>query len=369
MAGILDDRPNMPGFNMLGLLLGGRGYAANYFGMRDQAAMQENERQQRERFAQGLLASPQLAAANANPLDRNAQFGLWGQFYGQPGGNVQLGNSLLDTSIRSIYGREASVFDQAQYEKRLNLSAESELKVDQIKRDRDVAAKKAALSTLFAPGESGQPGIIEQANRNAAFDTAYPGQRNNRDVVPTAGGLAYRPSPGSEDYRKMFGEIQSGQNMMSGLTNLNDMLNNGTGSKGDWEAEKTAMLFEVKKLEELGALDQGAVDTVDKLVPGWNDNWSANPQNWGAQKEKLRVALQRYGVKLAQAQDRWAVPVDFVPNRAASVQAPGTPTKPMPSGPASATRDALQRKVDSTPPQQSRRTGNVWDTPAGGRGY
>lgn len=336
MAGIFsDDENGAPGLSILGMLLGGRGYAAQHFAMRDQAQLDEAKRGQRQAFAQGLLGSDELKNANANPLDRNAQFGLWGKFYGDKGGDVNLGNSLLDKSISAIYGREADVFKDELWMKQLKLSEDSTLRVDQIKRDRDAQGRKDALNLLFAPGETGQAGIIEQANRNYAFDTAFPNQRGaGMDVVPGANGLAFRPAPGTDDYRKMFGEVQSNQNVVSGMSNLYDMVKNNTGDKAQYEAERAALLLEVKKAEQLGSLDQGTLDFYSELVPAYNSNWSVNPQNWGAQQEKLRVQLERAKVKLGQTMDRWTIPANMVPNRASAVVPTGTPTKPMPSGPA-----------------------------------
>lgn len=333
MAGAMSDE--MPGFNILGLLLGGRGYAANYFAQKDNLAIRRAEEGRRGAFAQGLLASPELANANANPYDRNAQFGLWAQMYGNPGGSPELGNALLDKSLSAIYGREDQTFKDELWKKQLNLSAESELRVDQIKRDRDAQAKKDVLGMLFAPGESGQPGIVQQAQRNMAAKAAGLNVPDGMDVIPNAqGGLSYRPAPGSENWRKMFGEVQANQNIIAGLTNLQDMLVNGTGSKGDWDAEKAALTLGVKNAENLGALDQGALDFIESMIPGYNSNWSANPQNWGGAKEKLRVAIARYQSKLMQVQDKWLIPADMVTNRADDVLAPSAPSKPMPSGPA-----------------------------------
>lgn len=336
MAGIFsDDESGVPGFNLLGMLLGGRGYAAQHFALRDQAAMQEQQRKDRQGFAEGLLGSEELRRANANPLDRGAQFGLWGKFYGEKGGDVQIGNRLLDQAIGAAYGREADIFKDQLWMKQLGMSEESQLKVDQIKRDRDAKAKADALGLLFGQGESGQPRLLEQANRNAAFDTAYPGQRpNGMNVVPGANGLAFQPDPMSENGRKMMSEVQSGQNVVSGLTNLYDMVKNNTGDKATYDAEKAALLLEVKKAEQLGSLDQGTLDFFQEMVPGYNSNWSANPQTWGSQQEKLRVQLERSKIKLAQTMDRWSIPANAVPNRAASLVAPSTPTKPMPTGPA-----------------------------------
>lgn len=336
MAGIFsDDENGVPGFNLLGMLLGGRGYAAQHFAMRDQAALEENKREARQAFATGLLGSKELADANANPLDRTKQFGLWGKFYGERGGDVQLGNSLLDKSISAIYGHEADVFKDELWKKQLQLSAESELKVDQIKRDREAAGKVNALKYLFGTGESGNMALVEQASRNQAFDTAFPNQRpNDMNVVPGANGLVMQPNPMSENGRKMMAEVQSGQNVVSGLTNLYDMVKNNTGDKATYEAERAALLMEVKKAEQLGSLDQGTLDFYTELVPAYNSNWSVNPQNWGAQQEKLRVQLERAKIKAAQTLDRWSIPADAVPNRANALVAPSTPTKPMPTGPA-----------------------------------
>jgi hypothetical protein len=383
MPGILSDDPNsgMPGFNILGMILGGRGYAANYFGQRDQAQMDEFKRGEREKFSTGLLASEGYKNAINNPYDRDAQFrGIWAPFYSNRGGDVNMGNQLLDNSMKAIYGREKSVFDEEIWKKNLNLSAESELMVDQTKRDRDAEGKRKAFEGIFAPSETGEPGLITQAKRNSAFDIAFPNQRGTNDVVPGPNGIMnYRPGVGTEGFREMVGTVQSGQNVISGLSNLDDMLKNSTGNKSAWDAEKAMLTTEVKKLESLGALDEGTTKFIDQMVPGYNDAWSLNPQaaGTGAMREKLRVVTERYKAKLAQVGDRYLIPVDQVPNRANAVKAPGSPTKPMPSGPAlippspqraPASRDSRPKPAAIQPPGLLESPGGrQYDPKTGGR--
>ena len=189
------------------------------------------------------------------------------------------------------------------------------------------------------------------------------------DVVPGANGLTYRPNIMTENGRKMMSEVQSNQNVVSGISNLYDMVKNNTGDRASYDAERAALLMEVKKAEQLGSLDQGTLDFYTELIPAYNSNWSANPQNWGSQQEKLRVQLERAKVKAAQTLDRWSIPASMVPNRASAVVAPSTPTKPMPTGPAVIPKTPERGRTPGAAVGSMVNSGKPMATGGGGGGY
>src|SRR5262245_9656198 len=101
---------DMPGFSWLGLLLGGRGYAAQYYGLRDRVAVQQpvdrQLQQERAMAAQGLIGSPEYQRYLASPYDRAAGGALWARMQGMPEAQANLGNSLLGTITSQAYGLE-----------------------------------------------------------------------------------------------------------------------------------------------------------------------------------------------------------------------------------------------------------------------
>ena len=338
----------MPGFNIMGLLLGGRGYAANYFGQRDQVELQNAQRAERDQFAQGLLgqdfgqnANQAYGRAMDNPYDRRAQMGLWGRMYGGPESAAAMGNSLLDKSMSSIYGREATAFEDTLAKQRIQMTADQELRVDETKRARDTALRKSLIDQIYGP--DGQ-NAANQAMRNAAAKQLGIAVPDGMDMIPGPNGLpVFRPSPGTPQFRDMMAEFQPQQNILSGLKALQTMAEQGNGSAGAWETERNLLTLEIQKARKLGALDEGTLTFMENLIPGsWGD-WTINPTQMGATKERLRVLVARNESGLQQLADKWLTSADQIPDRAAGWT--GNITKPVPKGPARAAADRLDKRA------------------------
>lgn len=341
----------MPDFNILGLLLGGRGYAANWFSKRDELQLMNQQRSEREQFASGLLGADYGQDANAaygramdNPYDRRAQMGLWGRMYGGPESAAALGNGLIDKSMSAIYGREQTAYEDTLQRARIRLTADEELRVDETKRKRDLEARKALVAGIFGP--DGQT-AANQFNRNQAYNQATGGQLpQGMDVVPgPQGGLAFRPAPGSPQFREMMDEIQPQQSILASLRSLQEMAENGTGSSGAWNTERQLVQLEIQKARKLGALDSGTIDFLDSMIPGaWSD-WTATPAKWGETKERLRVLTSRMEGNLAATGNKWLVPVNEVANAQEGRGWMGDIDKPVPKGPARAASDRASARA------------------------
>jgi hypothetical protein len=354
---------DMPSFNIMGLILGGRGYAANYFGQRDQLEMQNAQRAERDQFAQGLLGPDYGANANAaygramdNPYDRRAQMGLWGRMYGGPESAAALGNSMLEKSISSIYGKEATAFEDELAKQRIRLTADQELRVDETKRARDTAMRKNLIDMVYGPdGQNAQ----NQQMRNAALKQLGISVPDGMDAIPGPNGqLAFRPAPGTPQFREMLAEFQPQQNILSGLKNLQAMAEQGNGSAAAWETERQTLMLDIQKARKLGALDEGTLDFMDRLIPGsWDNAWTTSPTKMGQTKERLRVLIARNEANLKQTADRWMMPVDQVPDRAAGWD--GGINKPVPKGPARAAVNAMDERASELRARDRARGGPI----------
>lgn len=340
---------DMPSFNIMGLLLGGRGYAANYFGQRDQLEINKAQQAERAQFAQGVLGADYGQDANAaygramdNPYDRRAQMGLWGRMYGGPESAAAMGNSLLDKSMSSIYGREETAFQDTLAKERIRMTADQELRVDETKRARDTALRKQLIDQVYGPG--GQT-AANQAMRNAAAKQLGIAVPDGMDMLPGPNGQpVFRPSPGTPQFREMMGEFQPQQNILSGLKSLQAMAEQGNGSSGAWDTERNLLTLEIQRARKLGALDEGTLTFMENLIPDkWDDSWVTSPSKFGETKERLRVLVARNEAGLKQTADRWMIPADQVADRSAGWT--GDITKPVPKGPARAAADRLDKRA------------------------
>lgn len=349
-------RAEMPSFNIMGLLLGGRGYAANWFSQRDALELQNAQREERGQFARGLLASPELRAANAAPYDRNAQYGLWGQMYGGPESAASLGNNMIQDSMRAIYGREASTYEDAMQRARIKLTADEALRVDETKRARDQQQRKDLVSAIFGPdGQTAQAQFL----RNQAFTAAGGTLPSGMDVMPGAsGGLVFRPAPGSDQFRQMMDDIQPKQSVLAGIQSLKQMADTGTGGSAEWDTERKLLQLNIQRANKLGSLDQGTMDFLNELLPSYRAG-PTEPAKWGMQKERLRILEDRMQRDLQAAGNKWMIPVNQVPNAQEGGGWMGGPDMAkLPKGPARAAVEATRKAADEVRGQSKRNQAN-----------
>lgn len=329
-----------PDFNILGLLLGGRGYAANYFNQNDANQRQQIQQDQRGQFAQGLLQTPQFAAAVTDP-GLKAQYGLWAQQMGGQDANAAIGNSILDKAVGNYYGKDAAKFDDTLARGRIQMTSDVALKADQIRRDRDIAQQKTMMDYVTGPGAA------SQIMKNAAAKQAGIDVPSGYDVVPAGGGYGFRPTAGSPAWGSMVGEIGALNNINGGYGDLLNMAKNGTGSQGAWEATRANMINDMRKAFETGTLDEGSLNFFQKLVPERWDDFKANPTQWGIVQEKLATGQKLMQGRLQAVGDKYLVDPSTLPNRySGSFPTPGKDIPNPPSeSPLSAQR-GLQRQRD-----------------------
>jgi hypothetical protein len=316
--GILN-RAEMPKFDLLGLLLGGRGYAGQWFSQRDQLRLSENLRASEERAraaaAQGILADPAMIAAQQNPYDRQSQFSVWGAFQqpGVPESMANLGNDLLRTSVANIYDREGTAYADELAKARIKMTSDEQLRVDQVTRDREAQKQKDLMQALFVPDESGTAPIESDLRRRMIGDQMGIKIPEGFTIAPMENGqLGMRPMKGSKQWAETVAPMQAEQSLIGYADRMLQMLDTGEGNRGDWVATKQAMILEIKNAEKTGALDAGSVEFFDKTIP---DYWNDFGQPWSIAKEQLRVFRNSRQMKLKQLSDQSFVPLDAVPNR------------------------------------------------------
>jgi hypothetical protein len=385
MASLFDAQGG-PAFSPLGMILGGRGYAANWFAQRDQMmrlqAVEQRERAQRGSFAKSLVGSPEFKAAMANPEDRTAQYGLWALAQSGPEALANAQVSYLSSSLNDIAARQQSAYSAGLQAGNIKLSADEQLRVDQVKRDRDNAAAQRAGQLLFGnpdpavladpaagaaasgtPGTAAapanapssgslaatQPNAMPQAlpngqqmnefDRNLTFDTmvAPSGFKRPDNMSVNIGPnneVYFTPTTGTKEWHEMMASITPRLGIIDNLSVVRDGIKNGNLTAGQYDAYRLDTLNQIRAAEKTGALDEGSVQQFEALLPKrgtgatWGTMTGGTTQQTQLDRLDTYINVQRQRVRSTAAE--YAVPANQVPR----INAPNyTPTEIPPFNP------------------------------------
>lgn len=298
MAGLLDSAGGAP-FDIMGLLLGGRGYAANWFANRDQQRFDQQQQQARGQFATGLLNTPEFKAAVTNP-EEAARYALWAKGQGGPTAIADAGNQFMSQALGALYGRQNAAFSSELQRQEIRLSADEQLRVDQIRRDRDKAAVQAQMDALGP-----------QAKQNLFYRQAFGDLPEGMDAVALPNGdFAFRPAFGTKEYNSVVAQGNAYSNIQNSAEQLLNMMEQGNmdaNARSQWRAVAGFVLGDTKAAFETGALDQGVVDWVGKIFPAEPPN-ASQVDLWGQRKEQLRRAILEMQNRQQQLQNRSLIP-------------------------------------------------------------
>jgi hypothetical protein len=323
MAEALYPQANEPEFNILGLLLGGRPYAANYFSEVDKSRRDLVARQERGQFADQLLKSPEMRAANQNPYDRQGQWALWAAAQQGPDSAALMGANWLDKMVSATNEKANTELTDALAKQRIGLTADAEIRVAQAKQNMELAGRQKMVDALFGQSAT-TPGMTNaqaQLQRNLAYksllgDSALP---SGYDVVSTPKGLGFTPTMGSPAWQTMMTDVQNVDDVTSMLNDLSSMARGDTDAgKGGWETTRQLLIGKYKDLMKTGTLDQGSLDFFDKMIPGRWDNVT-NPAQGDIIQERLRVLQNRIAVSRKQLGDKYLIDPASLPDRAKNV--------------------------------------------------
>lgn len=310
-----------PNFDIMGLLLGGRGYASGWFQNRDRLKQidiaQQKELADRQRYTQGVLGGPELQKSIDNPYDRRTQWNLWGQMATGPESMVPLANSLLTGSMGAIESRDQATLSSQLSAANIKLSADEQLRVDQIQNQRKLDQQKSMLTYLFTPQSDGGTPAQQQMQRDfVAQSLGIPSQPG---YSIAEGGNGYEPTIGGTVWKDMMNEGQSVSNLINSAQYLQTMAQTGLGDKDKWSAVRADMLLNIKKAEALGTLDQGTSDFFAQVVPEYYGG-GVGDSTWGPDvsdklADTLKTNIKLWNNKLAQIGDKYRVPTDVMKAR------------------------------------------------------
>ena len=365
-----DQQTGMPGFSVLGLLLGGRGYASGWFQQRDRLAMADaavaKERADRATFAQGMLADPRWKKYLENPNDRAAAGNLWGLMYGGPESAASMGNSLFTQGVGAIQQQELAALQnkyqlgQQQQAHDFNIAeqqfgTDEALRKQQLLRKDQVTAQLNALDYATQPMPDGMTAEQKQHNLNILGDQAFPEQRKpGYDWAPNLAGQI--PQQGTEERRKIERVGNAYSNIADLATKHLWQLENGqVSSVAAWNQEVNWAKDYMRSITEAGAMsgdDQafyedvlGQLGNIDKITPDMTGNMK---ERLRVLKEKAADDLQRYAAstlipKETYTQDDWQIPENY------------RPTEPPPQDEFNKGKAARDKRLEELGPRNERR--------------
>lgn len=305
---------------MLGLLLGGRGYAANWMGQRDLLTQQANERARIGAAANSLIASPQYKQVFDNP-DKQAAGALWAQM--QPDFSA-MGNNLLSQKIGSLYQDQSTRLSDKLERERMGINVDDQLKLDAIKRQRDLADQQNAYKTLAAlPGATGfNAAYSKMTGLNPPADSIFTG------LDPNTGMPNIQVLPGSPTWRTGVSEISPIKNGAEGLSMLSDMASGKTPfDQGVWNSTRGDIVLQMKKTEGLGVWDEGTKELINSLVP---DMGTFTPELRNTKATQLDMYAKKMAARAQNTAQKWNIPLDQVPSDLKNANI--LPSTPPPAG-------------------------------------
>lgn len=349
----------MPEFSLMGLLLGGRGYAADWYGQRDKLKLAQNMDQadasQRASASQGILASPEFAAAVKDPEQR-AQYGLWGQFQGAnvPATMAATGNSLLTQAVGSLQNRANLQFSSDLQRQNMDYGAQVELDTAQKKLEQTTAYNQRMLNDVMKPDAvTGEPNVQAMMRRASVLKSqGYDIPGDFGVSMDPQRGMVLQPLPGTKTYEERMGQMQTQGNLVEGGQQL---LDHWSGKKvmdrGSYNATKALLTDAYRVATKAGTMDEGMQKMMDNIIPNLGYTGTDVP---GWAKEQMRTFVLTQQRDLGQMQDRFNIPLNQIPLRTTQQQVPDLDDKVVEEN----NRIIQQQNKDTAQPEQPRQR---WD--------
>lgn len=370
--GMLDPAQGQSNFSLLGMLLGGRGYASNWLGQRDQINQQAAERSRIGAAAQGLLQSPEYKATNPD-AQTQAQMALWAKMQPDFSG---MGNNLLSQQIGAMYQsqsqergaqlqKQATIFDDELTRQRMGITYDDQLKMDQVKRDRDKQdAGNLLKQRMDMPGSIGLQNFLKDTTGYTPPADYYVKSLDQQSGAPQLGLIH-----GSPSWNKAIDEIQPLKDTGESMKLLSDMANGtATFDQGLWNATRNNMIMTMKSAEKLGSYDEGLKSFLDQAVP---DKGRFTTDWFSTQKTQLEMYSKLYAARATGAAGKWGIPVDDIPStlKISGLQPKGPPPTEAPPGYGNDNKPAANavapERWNRPKPQAEKPGTGLLDTPGG----
>jgi len=350
------DSQGGPDFSLAGMILGGRGYAANWFQQRDQMLWaQAAEAQQRALQTQAgadLLKNPQYQAFRDKPMDRAASLDFWaGAGSTLPGDMDTQAASYVGTSLTAQYNRlQSQLSAQQQHEaqsyahsldlKSTDYRTQKELELYNAKAASDVQRQNALISDLMqTPTEQ---------NTNMAFRAKFGNEALPQDKsvkFGQDGGMYLVPSTGSADHVKMMTQLNAGETMIDTLSDMTTTLESGRANVTEWQDQIAFMTMQAKAMFESGAIDKDSLAIINQMLP--QISRFRDPVERSRAGETLRMTILQLRERNADVISNYATPLGDLPAGKGDQKYFPTPRGEPPD---KGSVTAAQKQIQSQPP-------------------
>jgi len=347
MVELVPDK-DYPDFNFLGLLLGGRPYAAQHFTRRAEIDEENAETLRRGNFAKTLVASPEMRATEENPYNRHNQNQLWAQYMQGPDKIADMGNTYLQLMTSGTNQRENDILTDQLAKQRIKLTSEEELRVYGAKQEMDARAKQKQIEAVFGPDGNK---ILQQAQQNGLYEQTS-GQKvpEGYDAIPTQNGIRFVPAMGGKAHQEMVTDYADVDEVDGLLDKMQRIAKEGGKDKAGWVTSRSLLKVKYKELFETGALDEGTLKFLDEMIPDrWDDaDFIKNPMNRNMIDEQLRVLRKKNVKSRGTLDDKWMLHPSETPANRYTEKIPDPTAEEIAAGKQlqadQATQDAIKKK-------------------------
>jgi hypothetical protein len=313
------DSQGGPDFSLAGMILGGRGYAANWFQQRDQMmwaeAAQAKQDALEKQQAADMMAGPQYKAFRDQPNSRQAALDFWAGSRGMAGATDDQAASYVGQSLGAQYNRMQSTLNAQQqheaqsYAHSLNLSetdyrTQKELDLYNAKAASDKQRQDALISDLMqTPTEQ---------NTNMAFRAKGFDLPQDKSVKFGAdGGMYLVPATGSADHVKMMTQLNAGETMIDTLSDMSTTLESGRANVEQWNTNVAFMQMQAKAMFESGAIDKDSLAIINNMIPSVSR--IPDPGARARALEQLRTTILQLKQRNADVISNYSTPLGDLP--------------------------------------------------------
>lgn len=368
MPGLFDSGGG-PDFSLAGMILGGRGYASNWFSQRDQMQWARAEQARQDaleaEYGKNLLTRPDYQKFRDNPYDRGAGMDFWAGTRGAPGDIDKDISGYVGTGITAQYNKAQSELSSQQQRQNIAFSSELNLKETDYRTEKelqlykDKAAFDAQQKQNVLDSLKNVPGEVAA---NIRFDTQFPGVRQPNQSVDwdPLKGLYMRPATGSTEHIKMMSQLTAGETLVDQLNQMTTQLESGDYTRSSWNATQANLMLTAKSLFESGSLDEGSLNVLQAMIP--KIATLPDPGARARAAEAIRATILQIKQKNKDVIDTYSTPVGDLPTgKGADKYFPTPRGEPPEKG--SVTE--AQKQIETQPPVKRKTYGKAYDSGSG----
>lgn len=348
-------KTQMPNFSILGMLLGGRGYASDWFSTRDKLQLQQaatdTEAANRSSSVDRLMGGDEWKKLEADPYSSSNLAGIFsaGNKPDIDPKTAGVMTDLFQTGMANVYGRMNQDYGQKLTQENLVAGAKVDLATTREKQRLETEGMVNQWKAAFGDN----PQVMQTLMQGKVMKDS--GINVPGGYLPTMidGQIAAVPQFGSDQYNNTVAPVLAQSQLTQQIDTLVNGADNGTLSQGAVQALRNSVMDSYRVANKLGTLDAGAMEFMDQMFPKnfMAGNWS--PTDLYNAKETWRTVSLIQKQKLTDMKKYTVLPFDV------NATPLGGADRPNPADAAArikAEREQRQKAIEG--PQSNPRFGN-----------